>query len=34
MTLAHFTVVCLVAFPMNESEAGVDIVLKETTSLT
>ena len=22
----HFTVVCLVAWPLNESEAGVDIV--------
>ena len=23
----HFTVVCLVAWPLNESEAGVDLVL-------
>jgi len=23
----HFTVVCLVAWPLNESEAGVDVVL-------
>ena len=27
----HFTVVCLVAGPLNESEAGVDLVLIETT---
>ena len=26
----HFTVVCLVAWPLNESEAGVDLVLIET----
>ena len=26
----HFTVVCLVAWPLNESEAGVDFVLIET----
>ena len=25
----HFTVVCLVAWPLNESEAGVDLVLIE-----
>ena len=29
----HFTVVCLVAWPLNESEAGVDFVLKETSLL-
>ena len=28
----HFTVVCLVAWPLNENEAGVDLVLIETTS--
>ena len=27
----HFTVVCLVDWPLNESEAGVDLVLIETT---
>ena len=26
----HFTVVCLVAWPLNESEAEVDLVLIET----
>ena len=26
----HFTVACLVAWPLNESEAGGDIVLIET----
>ena len=26
----HFTVACLVAWPLNESEAGVDIVLIQT----
>jgi len=26
----HFTVVCLVAWPLNESETGVDLVLIET----
>ena len=26
----HFTVVCLVAWPLNENEAGVDLVLIET----
>ena len=26
----HFTVVCLVSWPLNESEAGVDLVLIET----
>ena len=29
----HFTVVCLVAWPLNESEAGVDLVLTETSLL-
>ena len=29
----HFTVVCLVAWPLNESEAGVDLVLLETSLL-
>ena len=29
----HFTVVCLVAWPLNESEAGVDLVLIETSLL-
>ena len=29
----HFTVVCLVAWPLNESEAGVDLVLMETSLL-
>ena len=29
----RFTVVCLVAWPLNESEAGVDLVLIETSLL-
>ena len=29
----HFTVVCLVAWPLNESEAGVDLVLLGTSLL-
>ena len=29
----HFTVLCLVAWPLNESEAGVDLVLIETSKL-
>ena len=29
----HFTVVCLVAWPLNESEADVDLVLIETSLL-
>ena len=29
----HFTVVCLVPWPLNESEAGVDLVLIETSLL-
>ena len=28
-----FTVVCLVAWPLNESEAGVDLVLIDTSLL-
>ena len=32
-SIDHFTVVCLVAWPLNESEAGVDLVLIETTSI-
>ena len=31
MTIIHFTVVCLVTWPMNETEAGVDLVLIETS---
>ena len=29
-TVDHFTVVCLVAWPLNESRAGVDLVFIET----
>ena len=29
--IVHFTVVCLVTWPLNESEAGVDLVLIETS---
>ena len=29
----HFTVVCLVAWPLNESEAGGDLVVIETSLL-
>ena len=29
----HFTVVCLVAWPLNESEAGGDLALIETSLL-
>ena len=29
--IVHFTVVCLVTWPVNESEAGVDLVLIETS---
>ena len=29
----HFTVVCLVAEPLNESEAGVDLALIEASQL-
>ena len=32
-TIDHFTVVCLVTWPMNESEAGVDLVLIESSLL-
>ena len=32
-TIDHFTVVCLGAWPLNESEAGVDLVLIETSLL-
>ena len=32
-SIDHFTVVCLVAWPSNESEAGVDLVLIETSLL-
>ena len=33
LSIDHFTVVCLVAWPLNESEAGVDLVLIETSLL-
>ena len=33
MQIDLFTVVCLVAWPLNESEAGVDLVLIETSLL-
>ena len=33
LQIVHFTVVCLVTWPMNESEAGVDLVLIETAVL-
>ena len=29
----HFTVACLVAWPLNENEAGGDLVLVETSLL-
>ena len=32
-SIDHFTVVGLVAWPLNESEAGVDLVLIETSLL-
>ena len=32
-TIDHFTVVRLVAWPLNESEAGVDLVLVENSLL-
>ena len=32
-SIDHFTVVCIVAWPLNESEAGVDLVLIETLLL-
>ena len=31
--IVHFTVVCLVTRPMNEGEAGVDLVLIEASVL-
>ena len=31
--IVHVTVVCLVTWPMNDSEAGVDFVLTETSLL-
>ena len=33
LLIDHFTVVCLVPWPLNESEAGVDLVLIETSLL-
>ena len=33
LTVDHFTVSCLVAWPLNESEAGGDLVLIETSPL-
>ena len=33
VSIDHFTVVGLVAWPLNESEAGVDLVLIETSLL-
>ena len=33
MLIDHFTVVCLVAWPLNEGEAGGDLVLIETPLL-
>ena len=33
LLINHFTVVCLVAWPLNESEAEVDIVSIETSVL-
>ena len=32
-TIDHLTVSCLVAWPLNESEAGGDLVLIETSLL-
>ena len=32
-SIDHFTVVCLIAWPLNESEAGVDLVLIESLLL-
>ena len=32
-SIVHFTVVCLVTWPMNESEAEVDLVLIENSLL-
>ena len=33
IAIHHFTVACLVAWPLNESEAGVDLALIETSLL-
>ena len=33
MEIDHFTVVCLVAWPLNESEVGGDFALIETSLL-
>ena len=33
LKIDHFTVVCLVACPVNENEAGGDLVLIETSLL-
>ena len=33
LAIDHFRVVCLVAWPLNESEAGVDFVLIDTCLL-
>ena len=33
VVIDHFIAVCLVAWPLNESEAGVDLVLIETSLL-
>ena len=33
LQIVHFTFVCIVTWPMNESEAGVDLVLIETAVL-
>ena len=32
--MGHFTVVCVVTWPLNESEAGVDLALIETSLLS
>ena len=31
--IVHFTVVCSDAWPLNETEVGVDLILKETFQL-
>ena len=33
VAIDHFTVVCLVTWPLNECEAGVDLALIETSLL-
>ena len=33
VAIDHFIVVCLVTWPLNESEAGVDLALIETSQL-